>query len=39
VRKAEVRQHQDDFLLVGPVTLILDDKGSRHEQLLLQSLM
>jgi hypothetical protein len=38
-REAEVGQHQDDLLLVGLVAMILDDEGSRHEQLLLQSLV
>lgn len=37
--EAEVRQHQDDFLLVPPVALVADDQGRRHQQLLLQSLV
>lgn len=38
-REAEVSQHQDDFLLVGPVALIADDQRRRHQQLLLQALV
>ena len=38
-RETKVGQHENDFLLIRPVTLIVDDQGSGHEQLLLQSLM
>jgi hypothetical protein len=32
-------QHQDDFLLVRPVTTIVDDERRRHQELLLKALM
>jgi hypothetical protein len=38
-RETEIGQHEDDLLLVGSVALIMDDKGSGHEQLLLQTLV
>jgi hypothetical protein len=38
-REAEVGQHDDDFLLVRAVALIVDDQRCRHQELLLKPLM